>query len=321
MQSTKQNAAQELPVSLFDLHCDSIGECFARQQGLYSNNLQLSISKGNGLYRWAQCYAIWIPEEYEGAQALQYYRDVRNCFFAQCLVNKGKMRQCRDSARIESSLAEGKQAAILTIENASCANGSIETLEEFAEDGVKLITLTWNGINEIGCGALSGEESGLTSSGKRFVQAMGAKKIAADVSHLNRAGFVDVANLTETQMLASHSNAAAVFPHPRSLDDEQIRVLIQRRGLMGLCFCKQFLGKNENCGRQAFLRQLYHVLNLGGEHILAIGSDFDGAEMHSELTGVESILSLYVYLLQNGIPKETLNCVFFENARAFFQRL
>jgi membrane dipeptidase len=141
--------------------------------------------------------------------------------------------------------------------------------------------------------------------------------IAADVSHLNHAGFWDVIE-SGSPVIASHSNAAAVWQHPRSLNDEQIKALIERKGLMGLSFVKDFLGEKEDSGRQALLRHIMHVLDLGGENILAIGSDFDGATMHAELNGIQYVLPLYQYLADQGLNEQVLDKMFYLNAYNYF---
>ena len=115
--------------------------------------------------------------------------------------------------------------------------------------------------------------------------------IVADVSHLNRAGFYDAVS-SGARVIASHSNSESVllktrkdsddefFSCRRSLNDEQIKLLIECDGLIGINFCKSFLGDEGDDGFEAVYRHMSHILSLGGEDVLAIGSDFDGCEIN-----------------------------------------
>jgi len=294
--------------------------CCQEQQSLGENSLHISLDAGKGLNPWRQAFAIWIPEEDRGAAAQTYYENMLAYFRRELRENRERISLCKSGAQLQEAAEKGQCAAILAVENASVLAGDIACLEKLWTDGVRIITLTWNGVNELGCGAVSGETAGLTAFGKDILKEMARLGVAADVSHLNRAGFFDVAR-SEAPMIASHSNAAAVWAHPRSLEDDQIKALIEREGLMGLCFCRDFLGKGEDSGREAFLRHLLHVLELGGEHILAIGSDFDGAPVHPELEGIGQIEPLHRYLAGQGIDEETLDNIFYRNADRFFQKI
>ncbi len=307
------------PYQLFDLHCDTIGECCGKKQSLCQNELQLSIDKCKSFTEWVQVFAIWIPDERRGDDAFAYYCAVRDYFLEELRQNQEKIKLCSDwdgRAKRETGLCH----AILAVENASVLGGRMERLAQLSRDGVKLITLTWNGENELGSGALSGRETGLTDFGKAVLREMSRLHMAADVSHLNEAGFYEVAQ-SGVPMLASHSNANAVWPHARSLRDEQIRVLIEKESLMGICFARDFLGDASDCGFAAVLRQIQHVLALGGENILAIGSDYDGANIDEQLGSAEKSRNLYFYLKENGLSIALLQKIFYQNAQNYFTRL
>ena len=225
----------------------------------------------------------------------------------------------------------GKCAAILTCEGASpfAYEGEFECAKEY---GVKLITLTWNDENEIGYGCQSGCDSGLKTLGKRLLKDMERLNIVADVSHLNTAGFYDAVS-SGAKVIASHSNSKSVlektrkdsedkfFSCRRNLDDEQIKVLIETNGLIGINFCKSFLGDESDDGFEAVYRHMSHILGLGGENILAIGSDFDGCEINPALSGVDKMPALKEFLLGKGFGKELTEKIFYKNAYNFFENI
>ncbi len=318
-------------MNLFDLHCDTAGECFKRKTGLYDGHLHLNICKGKALDKWTQLFAIWIPDELRGGQSLEYFENVLANFREEISANSSKIQLCQGISDVEEAHENRKCAAVLTCEGGSpfVGNDNIYLANEY---GVKLITLTWNAENELGYGCQSGVESGLKPEGKALLKQMERQNIAADVSHLNRAGFYDAIS-SGAKVIASHSNSETVlkktrkdsedkfFSCRRSLDDEQIKLLIECGGLIGINFCKSFLGDEGEDGFEAVYRHMSYILDMGGENILAIGSDFDGCEINSELSGVDKIPALKAYLCKKGIDNLLLNKIFYENSNKFFKTI
>jgi len=316
-------------MNLFDLHCDTAGECFNKKQSLYDGDLHINICKGKNLDKWAQLFAIWIPDELRGAQAREYFENVLLNFRNEISQNSDKIKMCQGFSDFEECKSSGKCAAFLTCEGASPFVGN-DGVYRAKELGVKLITLTWNAENEIGYGCQSGSESGLKSEGKALLRDMEKLNIVADVSHINRAGFMDAVS-SGAKVIASHSNSKAVlmktrresedkfFSCRRNLDDEQIKLLIECEGLIGINFCRSFLGDIGDDGFEAVYRHISHILGLGGENVLAIGSDFDGCDIVPELSGVDKVQDLYRYLSEKDLPRGLLDKIFFKNAENFFK--
>ena len=191
-----------------------------------------------------------------------------------------------------SDIVEGKINALLTVEEGGAIEGDIAKLEELYRRGVRMMTLTWNYPNEIGfpCfpdyeglkagGSLAVRESarGLTSFGFSAVERMGEIGMIVDVSHGSDALVKDVAAACKTPFVASHSGADAVHSCARNLTDGGIRLIAEKGGVIGLDFCADFLSPDLSAEGQrgALLAHAKHILNAGGEDVLALGSDFDG---------------------------------------------
>lgn len=318
-------------MNLFDLHCDTASVSLTQRQPLLNGDLHLNLCKGESLDKWTQCFAAWIPDELRGAQALDYALRVAAHLRGEAEKNAGKLRLCRTWDDIEAALADGVCAGILTLEGASPL-AVPDGLDRLDACGVKLVTLTWNAENEFGFGCQSGCDDGLKPAGRQLLRALAARKIVADVSHLNRAGFYDALE-SDAAVIASHSDCDRVlsetrapsedrlFSCRRSLNDDQIRALIARGGLIGLNFCRSFLGDPGDDGLDAVLRHAAHILAFGGEKVLAIGSDFDGCEIHPALAGVDRMPALRAFLAQHGFDAALLDRIFFENARNFFKKV
>lgn len=192
---------------------------------------------------------------------------------------------------------------VLTVEGGAVLGGKLANLEKLADRGVKMMTLTWNGENELGGGADTA--LGLTPFGREALKEMERLSIVADVSHASDALFYDVAEIAEKPIVASHSNARAVCPHRRNLTDRQFQILRDKGGLVGLNFCVHFLREDSNAHFEDLLRHADHFWSLGGETTLCLGSDYDGTDVPPELDGIEKMQDLYELFLKHNY-KESL---------------
>lgn len=103
------------------------------------------------------------------------------------------------------------------------------------------------------------------------------------------------------------------------MNDEQIKILIDAGGLIGINFYKSYLGDKGDDGFEAVFEHMEHILKLGGENVLAVGSDFDGCDIGAQLCSIEKIPDLYAYLLQKGMNERLLKKIFFGNSYNFFK--
>ena len=307
-------------MNYFDLHCDTLGECLRTKDSLYHNRGQLSVDKGS-FDRWVQCFAIWIPDEVRGWEAVALVENAGRFLQEECERHQEKMLLYKKSGDLVRAVREGKLCAVFTVEGGGALGGDLKNVERFARLGVKMITLTWNGPCELGDGTDVSRGRGLTSFGKTAVMEMERLGIAIDISHAGESLFWDTAQVVSGPLVASHSNAQHVCSHRRNLSDEQIQELLRRRGLIGLNFHRPFLEEDpERANFFSIIRQAEYFLSLGCQDILAIGSDFDGAQMPKDLGGIDGIPALYELFLKENYSEETVRKIFFENARIFFDR-
>lgn len=298
-------------MDFFDLHCDTLTRCFADGMSLCKNSADVDFDTGKIFGRWNQVFAVFIPDNMDESYAERYFNSVYDFYLSE-LERFGGCRKILTGSDVRS----GARGALLAMEN-SKAVGSLERLCELYEKGLRLLGLTWNGGNRAAGGCNDG--GGLSEWGRELVKKSQQLGIVVDVSHLSDRAFYDVTDIVQKPVIASHSNARALCDNPRCLCDEQIKIIIEQGGLIGLNFCRKFLGSQGT--RAALLRHARHILSLGGEDVLSIGSDYDGCEMSEELGGMERIPSICVYFEENGIPEELCRKIFFENASLFFEKV
>ena len=202
-----------------------------------------------------------------------------------------------------------------SVEGGAVLGDDIERLQILKQDEIKLLTLTWNGENALAGGLKS--QKGLTKLGKKVIERMNSFKIGCDLSHLNRKSFYYAVEYAEFP-LASHSNCFNLCDNIRNLDDEQIDLICEKNGVIGLCFYPEFLGKNVF---EKIYENIFYLLDKGYENNISIGSDFDGGAMSPQLNSVQKVPVLYGFLKQRGLNEALLDKIFYINAYNFIAKL
>ncbi len=283
-------------MNFFDLHCDTPYRCYTEKIDPSNNALAVSFDKGKGFDKWYQCFAVWINDNVENPY--RFYKSVLADF-------KQKLKSKPENL-----------TPILTVEGGSLIEDDIDRVSRIANDGIKVLTLTWNGENSIAGGANT--DVGLKDFGRRVIYELNHQKMICDLSHLNKRSFYGAIEIADFPCV-THSSIEFVNAHRRNIDDNQLKLLLQKNGIFGLCFYPEFLGQGS--AFENIYKNIYHILDLGYEDNLCIGSDFDGAYMSHELSDVSDIESLYSFLKSKKINENILNKIFFDNAYNYFNTI
>ena len=205
------------------------------------------------------------------------------------LVELGVITHSTTTAEIRNAVGAGKVAAILHMEGAEAIDADLVYLETLFDKGLRSLGPVWSRNNIFADGVpfvfkSTGDiGNGLSDAGFRLVRRCNEKGILVDLSHLNEAGFWDVANTSNAPLVATHSNAHAVCPHSRNLTDRQLAAIRDSGGMVGLNFGTAFLRPDgrrvSDCPPEILLRHLDHLITHLGEDHVGLGSDFDGTLM------------------------------------------
>lgn len=306
---------------VIDAHCDTVYELVTGGGNLAENSLCVSLNQLSQYGGYLQFFAAWIddaePEPLSLALWLldRMHREIKGHENIIELVLSAKDAQ--------GVLERGKVGALLTVENGNCLEGELSNLKRFYDLGVRALTLTWNAANELADGIMEPRGGGLTDFGKAVVAEMNRLGMMIDVSHLSEQGFWDVLSLTKQPIMASHSNARRVASHDRNLTDEQICALSQSGGVMGLNLYPAFLADHEGASISDCVRHIEHILAVGGEDCLGLGSDFDGfsAPMAEGLTCPADYIYLFEELKRLGYSDLQIEKLSYGNFLRFMQKI
>lgn len=295
--------------SVFDLHCDTVTACRKEKTSLIENSKNVDITRGLILDKWIQTFAFWIDDSFNGSDAFDEFMGQYD--FLQAEIKNHTDKICHYNGAFQN----GKCNVIMSVEGGRVLGGDLEKIATLKKLGISYLTLVWNGDNEIGSG-IKGSDGGLTDFGKETITELERNNIIIDVSHLNKKGFDDVIKIATKPIIATHSNAFSICDNLRNLDDNQIKYLVENNGLCGVNFYPLFINHGENCTLDEVKAHIDHILALDGKDIIALGSDFDGAPMPTELNNISKLAGFYD-VVSGWYSKEIADKMFFENAKKF----
>jgi membrane dipeptidase len=207
------------------------------------------------------------------AQAVEAQIDVLTDAIAR---GPNDLRLVRSAEEIEQCRRDGVLGALLGIEGSHALEGDLERLKTFARRGVRYVGLVHFTANDAGFpaygrGRRDGE--GLTPWGKDLVRACEASRVIVDLAHINRRGFLDACEIAKKPIIVSHTGVLGAFEHWRNIGDDQLRAVARTGGIVGVIFYPRYLG---GAGLDAVVKHFLHILDVVGEDVPALGSDWDG---------------------------------------------
>lgn len=300
---------------MIDLHCDTIMQLLDHPDSgdLYRNTWKIDIEKLQKAHSKVQDFALFVNL---GKTNDPYgrYEEMRNLCTTQIHLYGEHIQHVLSYQDVESVYESGKIGALMSIEEGGVLGGDLDKLKQAYQDGVRLITLTWNypnGLGEPHCGE---QHKKLTPKGIEFVEAMQDLGIIVDCSHLNDAGTEQLGDILDVPFIASHSNAREVTAHTRNLPDNLIKIIANKGGVIGLNFAQSFLGTSPVSRIDDIVKHGLYLINKGGEDVVALGTDFDGIKPNTEIKDASEMYRLYDAFKEAGLSVEQCEKLFWKNA-------
>lgn len=251
------------PYPIYDLHCDLL--CYlagAPDRTPYDPIVRCSIPdllKGGVAFQMLPIFSETAPgSSQKGGNQVKIYSQLK-----ETLPNNIKVQLAVENA---SSFAEEQEPL----------DQALDRLNQWNKEAGPLfyISFTWNFENRFGGGALT--TVGLKEDGKRLLDYLNGKNCSVDLSHASDSLAFDLLNYIDAKRLdipviASHSNFRSICSAPRNLPDELAKEIIRRKGLIGINFVQNFIGRDNP---DNFVKHLEYGLKLGGEDVLCFGADF-----------------------------------------------
>jgi membrane dipeptidase len=242
------------------------------------------------------------------------------------LERAGHLRIARRAADLNAARdGDGPPVAVLHLEGAEAIDPELEALDLWYAAGLRSLGPVWSRPNAFAFGVPFISPSspdtgpGLTAAGRELAKRCAELGILLDVSHLNEAGFWDLARLELGPIVASHSAAHSLSQASRNLTDAQLDAIGSSGGLVGIVFACPFLRADFADDKDTPISLVaeharYVADRIGVEHV-ALGSDFDGATIPAELGGAAGMPKVLEALRGAGFEEAEVAAIGWDNWR------
>lgn len=188
----------------------------------------------------------------------------------------------RNGREYDAARAAGKHAAFIGIQGGNALDWDLSDMARLCDDRVLRITLVHLSSSRIGSTSspMRLQDLGLSAFGTQVVELLNERRILVDLAHISARGFWAAceAHAADVPFVVTHTGVSGVYRHWRNLDDDQIRAVARSGGVVGIMYHAPFLGDRPWAGRvETIARHLEHVINVAGEDVAALGSDWDGS--------------------------------------------
>lgn len=260
----------------------------------------------------------------------RYHVWQRNLKRALHLVERslGQLKVVRGPRELEEARQQGAHAVLVAVQGANAWDAAPDLDAVLADGTVTRATLVH--LTDSSLGATSSplslrRDKNLKPRAAQVIAALNRHRAFVDLAHIHPTGFWQALALTDRDQppIATHTGVTGVTPHWRNLDDQQIRAIADRGGVIGVMAAGNFLARNGRSGDlAAYVAHLEHVLKVGGAQAAAIGTDLDGAIIPpADMRNNLPYLSLVAAMLQAGWPRQQLAAVCVSNFQACWKRL
>lgn len=246
-------AQQPAPPNSHDTGVDLRGLVDARASGLTAVNVTLGYTAGD-------------DDPFESS-----LRDVARwqAFIAR---NARALRRVLTVADILEARAAGQIGVITGFQNTAMLDTYPDRIPLFADLGVRVIQLTYNGRNLVGDGCNVSDDQGLKPFGVEVVRGLNQARVLIDLSHSSRETCLTAVRESATPVSITHTGCRALADFPRNKADDEMRLVATRGGVVGIYFMP-FLRLDGAPTADDVVRHCLHALDVCGEDHVGIGTD------------------------------------------------
>jgi membrane dipeptidase len=334
-----------------DMHADTTEAMFYENYDLLAphegRHVDLPRMKEGGLD--AEFFSVFVhPESVDLTQFFPTAMKQIDLLQQTALNSGGRMAFARNADEVKDNAGKGIASMLIGVEGGHMLlPGSEEEqlahLKQFANRGVRYLTLSWSSSSPIGGSTAEGQQQGLTEFGKRVIAQMEKLGVVVDLSHGSDPLFWDVIRAAKKPLFLTHSAARSLSNHPRNASDAMLEAVARNGGAVCVDFSRTFLDTGFRKATQGLLQktkamrnsekvELYkreklpdvqvstlvdhieHVARVAGADHVCLGSDFDGAPMMpSGLEDVSKLPAITALLRQRGWSDDNLRKLLGEN--------
>jgi len=182
------------------------------------------------------------------------------------------------------------------------------------------VSFTWNGENNLGYGC-DYQDRDIKKEGINLIKKVNDYNIAIDTAHVSRKGFYTLIDKSK-MVLCSHTAINSVYSHKRNITDEQIKLIIEKGGVVGLCLYSEFISNKKNVTIFDIIKHIDYYVNKFGYNSLCIGTDFFGANNFAgKINNYQKMIKIVEKLKKIGYNINAVESIFYKNAINFLKKV
>jgi membrane dipeptidase len=326
---TLLDAAQELhrETPLIDLHADTFeivqlfGYDLAREHrpwpfiGQRLGHVDLPRLRRAGAA--AQVFGLVVPPwtTRNGAERLISRR--ADLMEQTCRRLEADLARAHSASDVIEAHRAGKVAALFGVEGSYGIAGNPAALDLLVKHRVLYMSPAHIFGAESGPSNHDRGDGEVTTALSELVDELWRRDVLVDLAHMARRPFLEICERATRPVIVSHTGVAALNPIWRNIDDEQIRAVARTGGVVGVILTPQFLGRP---GVAGVADHISHLVDVGGEDIAALGSDFDGlVRPPRDVTDAAGLPRITAELLARAMPERVVRKVLGLNALRVFR--
>lgn len=266
----------------------------------------------------AVCMAAWL-DPCEGGQldsaniasapdSLWRFVDSTDAHFAKYGDKCGIARNYREALKLKK---QGKVAIFPALENAHWIGYDLSNLKKLSDKGFVYVTLSHQGDNQVcnSCTDSRDENVGLSPFGREVVREMNRLGMLIDLSHTSIGTQREVLQLSKAPVIYTHSCCAALYDIPRNIDDETLRLLASKGGVVHVLILPSFMApkkQRNKVGVDDMVRHICHIVDVVGIDHVGVGTDFDGGGRGIGMNGANDSVNLTMKLIEKGFSDKEI---------------
>jgi membrane dipeptidase len=276
---------------IFDAHGDILTDMYLENKK--NNTLDSFRRRHLKKYQEAQIKAsIFVNFTEPEIGSHKMFRDIFSIGFKEIAANADILQICTDYKMLKETINSEKISVIVGVEGIKFLKDKEELVELYSL-GLRHIALTWNEVNDYGCG-LKGGSSGLTARGKAIIEKAEELGMIIDLAHANEKTFFDCLAYTTKPVIVSHANCKSLCDHLRNLTDDQLLAIKARGGVVGFTNVANFIAlEAENKNVQYLAKHIDYAIKLIGVDHIGLGFDvcfyLGDSQENTKVNGFEDI--------------------------------
>jgi len=214
------------------------------------------------------------PKTYE-REALDVALEGMRGFDRWIEANPTQVMKALSVADLDRAREEGRIAVFYLIQNSTPFGKDLNMVDTFHGLGLRTVQVTYNYQNWAGAGCKERTGAGLSEFGLQLVEKLNDTNMLVDCSHANMPTMADTIRASKKPIIVSHTGCAAIHTNIRNTTDENLKLLADNGGVVGIDQIRPHITKLREGALQHYLDHIQHAVDVCGIDHVGIGSDRD----------------------------------------------